>query len=90
MHSGWARTLACGWRSFSSTSLRSENISWTMQLPGQSRISRPVFLMRKRPRCWSGANRMGCSGGIWRMIFSALLEVQMISLSAFTSALQLM
>src|SRR5512143_467012 len=32
---------------------------------------------------------MGLSRGIWEMIFSALLEVQMISLSALTSAEQL-
>jgi hypothetical protein len=38
----------------------------------------------------SGPNRIGRPAGTERMIFSALLDVQMMSLSAFVAALQLM
>jgi hypothetical protein len=53
-------------------------------------MSRPVFLIKYLPRFLSGAKKISLSGGICRMIFSALLDVQMISLAAFTSAEQLM
>jgi uncharacterized membrane protein YozB (DUF420 family) len=53
-------------------------------------MSRPVFLIKYLPRFLSGAKKIGRSAGICRMIFSALLDVHMISLAAFTSAVQLM
>jgi hypothetical protein len=53
-------------------------------------MSRPVFVIRYRPRFLSGAKKMGLSSGICLMILSALLDVQMMSLAAFTSAEQLM
>ena len=71
-------------------SRRSEKVTCTEHEPGQSTISRPVCFITKRPRCWSGAKRIGRSAGICRTIRSALLEVQMTSLSAFTAALELM
>jgi hypothetical protein len=46
--------------------------------------------MSQRPRFWSGAKRIGRSAGTERMIFSALLDVQITSDSAFVAALQLM
>ncbi len=53
-------------------------------------MSRPVCLMMYRPSCWSGAKMIGVPSGTLRTMRSALLEVQMMSLSAFTAALQLM
>src|SRR5208283_2919246 len=61
-----------------------------MQLPFHKSILRPVFFAKYAPRFLSGENRIGLSFGIWLMIFSALLDVQIISLRAFTSAEQLM
>ena len=72
------------------TSSRSLNCSWTMQVPGHSVISRPLFLARKAPKFLSGANRIFWLLGIWRMMCSAFDEVTMMSLSALTSAEQLM
>jgi hypothetical protein len=51
---------------------------------------RPVFLARNAPRFLSGPNRIGRSAGIERITRSALLDVQMMSLSALVAALQLM
>lgn len=45
-HSGCATISASGWRSDSATSFRSLNVSWTMQLPGQWIIARPVTRSR--------------------------------------------
>ena len=68
---------------------RAENATWTEQEPGQSTMSRPVCLITQRPSCWSGAKMIGWPSATLRTIRSALLDVQMMSLSAFTAALQL-
>jgi len=83
-------SFASGWRTFSLVSCRSVNCSCTMQKPGQSTRSRPVFLRTQAPRCRSGAKTIGVSAGKLRTTFSALEEVQITSESAFTPAEQLM
>src|SRR6266536_6494238 len=46
-HSGWAATSASGYCAFKRSISRSENCSWTMQVPCHSVIGRPVFWTRK-------------------------------------------
>ena len=70
-------SAAPGWRSLRPMSFRSLNVSWTMQLPCQSTISRPSFLFRKPPRFLSGAKRTVLSAGICATIFSAFDDVTM-------------
>ena len=61
-----------------------------MQKPGHSTISRPVCFSTQRPRWRSGAKTIGVSFGSELTTRTALLDVQMIVESAFTSAEQLM
>ncbi|MOA18633.1 hypothetical protein D3C78_1389670 [compost metagenome] len=89
-HSGCASTTASGCRTLRATSLRAEKVSCTMQLPCHSTMSRPVFCISQRPRFLSGAKMMPWSLGMLLITRSALLEVRMMSESAFTSAVQLM
>ena len=89
-HSGCAISSASGWRTLSFCSCRSVNCSWTIQKPGHFTSGRPVFFSTQAPRWRSGAKTMGVPAGKLLTIFSALLEVQITSLSAFTPAEQLM
>ena len=61
-----------------------------MQNPGHFTNCRPVFFSTQAPRWRSGAKTIFVCRGKLLTIFSALLEVQMTSLSAFTPAEQLM
>ena len=61
-----------------------------MQLPSHSTKSRPVCSITYRPKLRSGAKIIGCSGGIWLTILTALELVQIISLMALIAAVQLM
>ena len=76
-HSGWAMTRAAGWRSLRPTSFRWLKVSWTMQVPCQSTMGRPIFFSQVAPRFLSGANRMVLSAGMLRTIFSAFDDVTM-------------
>ena len=69
---------------------RSENCSWTMQVPGHSVMERLSVFERKAPRWRSGAKRISLSGGIDFTIFSAFDEVTMMSERALTAAEELM
>ena len=62
-----------------------------MQAPCQIfMFSRPVCLFTQLPRLMSGRNRIGLSAGIEFTISTALRDVQIMSLSAFTSTEVLM
>ena len=61
---GARRSSRRGSFAFSRRISRSENCSWTMQVPGQSVIGRPSVFERNAPRCRSGAKRISRSGGI--------------------------
>ena len=75
---------------FEADDLSSEKISCTMQLPFHSTIGRPVFSMMYRPRFLSGAKMIGVSLGTLFTMAIAFELVQMMSLIALISAVQLM
>ena len=90
-HSGCAIRTASGCRICNASNFRSENVSCTIQFPSQMcMFVRPVARFTYAPRLLSGANNISRSGGTLRTMATALLDVQMISLSALTSAEQLM
>ena len=70
---------------------RSENVSCTMQVPcHRTMSSRPLCFCTQRPRCRSGANTIFSSGPKDSTTWTALDDVQIMSLMAFTSADELM
>ncbi len=82
--------FAFGWAAFRRPIFSSETISCTMQLPFHSTIGRPVFSMMYRPRFLSGAKMIGVSFGTLFTMAIAFELVQMMSLIALISAVQLM
>src|SRR4030065_1679235 len=88
VRSGCAINLAPGFSVNNFIIFSSLKCSCTTQEPSHNNIFLPVFFMRYLPRFLSGEKRIGLSFGIWLIIFSALLDVQIISLNALTSAVQ--
>ena len=83
---GCATTSAFGCSKRARVNRRAGKVACTMQAPCQIfMFCRPVCRFTQLPRLMSGRNRIGLSAGIEFTTSTALREVQMMSLSAFTS-----
>ena len=87
--SGCAINLALGCSLAIETIFSNEKASWTIQAPSHNIMSLPVFLIRYLPKFLSGAKIISLSLEMLSITFTALLEVQTISLNALISAEQL-